>query len=192
MSWLLLQGLPPEPRSLTGEAKGAEIQFWGPFGVRGGVGFPGTGLCWKLDIPAPPPRGDTVGTSVFTRPGKMPLGPPPIPPIPPPLGGKGPPGPALECPEPGGPLGRSPGFIGPICPPLCELTGKFWLPMEDMGMLPGTMLPCRMPGGMPLKPGPGPPPMLWGWPMGYPLGPGKGPLLMYCPLFGPIGPIPCI
>ena len=23
----------------------------GPFGVRGGVGLPGTGECWKLDIP---------------------------------------------------------------------------------------------------------------------------------------------
>ena len=23
----------------------------GPFGVSGGVGFPGTGECWKLDIP---------------------------------------------------------------------------------------------------------------------------------------------
>ena len=59
--------LDPEPASLEGEAKGAEMQLPGPLGVRGGVGLPGTGLCWKLDSP-PPPRGDTDGTSVLTPP----------------------------------------------------------------------------------------------------------------------------
>jgi len=44
--WLLA-----EPLSLEGEANGAEMQLPGPFGVRGGVGLPGTGECWKLDIP---------------------------------------------------------------------------------------------------------------------------------------------
>jgi len=66
VSWLLLLlWLLAEPLSLDGEAKGAEIQLPGPFGVSGGVGLPGTGECWKLDIP-PPPLGETVGTSVFT------------------------------------------------------------------------------------------------------------------------------
>ena len=38
MSWLLLlQGDPVEPGSLTGEAKGAEMQLLEAFGVRGGV-----------------------------------------------------------------------------------------------------------------------------------------------------------
>ena len=43
----------PEPVSLTGDANGAEIQLVGPLGVRGGVGLPGTGECWKLDMLAP-------------------------------------------------------------------------------------------------------------------------------------------
>ena len=71
MSWLLLlQGDPVEPGSLTGEAKGAEMQLLEAFGVRGGVGLPGTGLCWKLEpVPA---LGDMLGTSVLMRAGKMP------------------------------------------------------------------------------------------------------------------------
>ena len=79
MSWLLLlQGDPVEPGSLTGEAKGAEMQLLEALGVRGGVGLPGTGLCWKLEMavppppPPPPPRGDMLGTSVLIRAGKMP------------------------------------------------------------------------------------------------------------------------
>ena len=81
VSWLLLLlWLLAEPLSLDGDAKGAEIQLPadgdmiahieihmghiieftihskveaspGPLGVSGGVGFPGTGECWKLDIP---------------------------------------------------------------------------------------------------------------------------------------------
>lgn len=80
ISWLvLLLGDPPEPGSLTGEAKGAEIQLVGALGVRGGVGLPGTGECWKLPAPPcpppvlpPPPLGDMLGTSVLMRPGNMP------------------------------------------------------------------------------------------------------------------------
>ena len=59
----------------------------GPFGVKGGVGLPGTGECWKLEMPpelggplptvfGPPPRGDIEGNSVllFILPGLEPLG----------------------------------------------------------------------------------------------------------------------
>ena len=104
MSWLVEVGLLVEPWSLEGEAKGAEIQLPGPFGVRGGVGLPGTGECWKLEMTAGPPpgvgwgpRGDMLGISVLMRlspgwpEGKMPgLEPPmltrglPPPPGPPP------------------------------------------------------------------------------------------------------------
>ena len=73
----MLPGEPPDPGSLTGEAKGAEMQFVGALGVRGGVGLPGTGECWKLPPPAllppaPPPRGNMLGTSVLMRPGNIP------------------------------------------------------------------------------------------------------------------------
>ena len=57
-------GLLVEPWSLEGEAKGAEIQLPGPFGVRGGVGLPGTGECWKVEMAVP--RGETLATSAFT------------------------------------------------------------------------------------------------------------------------------
>ena len=94
MTSLVGPELDPEPESLEGDAKGAEMHP-GPLGVSGGVGLPGTGLCWKLDMFAP--RGDTEGTSVLTvvpRPGNS-----PGPQCMAPLGGKG----------PGGPLGLSPG-----------------------------------------------------------------------------------
>ena len=48
------------------------MPWGGGLGVRGGVGFPGTGECWKLEMPwvpdwvwLPGPRGDMLATSVF-------------------------------------------------------------------------------------------------------------------------------
>ena len=145
MSWLLLlQGDPVEPGSLTGEAKGAEMQLLEAFGVRGGVGLPGTGLCWK--VLAAPPLGDMLGTSVLMRAGKMP--------------GLVPPSPTL-CPE--GPLGRMAGLMGPS--PACwDVIGKFWWPgpAREFWMLAGIMLLCLMLFVIPPNPGPGPLPMLCG------------------------------
>lgn len=66
-----------DPVEEEGEANGAEIQWEGALGVSGGVGLPGTGECWKLEMtaPVPPgpdgvtwppgPRGDMLGISVL-------------------------------------------------------------------------------------------------------------------------------
>ena len=96
MSWL------GDPVEEAGEAKGAEMQWLGALGGRGGVGLPGTGECWKLEMTAGPPpgvgwgpRGDMLGISVLMRlspgwpEGKMPGLEPPmltrgLPPPPPP------------------------------------------------------------------------------------------------------------
>ena len=53
-----------EPGSLTGEANGAEMQLLEAFGVRGGVGLPGTGLCWKLEMAVPPPPFGTAAANI--------------------------------------------------------------------------------------------------------------------------------
>ena len=87
--------LPVDPWSEAGEAKGTpmleplgplpptmpplpappqELGPFGPLGVRGGVGFPGTGLWWKgmlmlvLLFPPPTLRGDVLGRSVWLLP----------------------------------------------------------------------------------------------------------------------------
>ena len=138
-----------EPGSLTGEAKGAEMQLLEAFGVRGGVGLPGTGLCWK--VLAAPPLGDMLGTSVLMRAGKMP-GPEAAPAIP-----------TMDW---LGPLGRMAGLMEPR-PPCWDVMGKFWwLAAMEFCMfcmlLAGIMLLCLMLEGIPANPGPGPLPMLWG------------------------------
>ena len=135
------------------------MQLLEAFGVRGGVGLPGTGLCWKLEMADPPPpppppgppapaRGDMLGSSVLMRAGKMP-------------GLEA--APAIPAMDWLGPPGRMAGLMEPS-PPCWELRGKFWwlVAMELMFcmVLAGIMLLCLMAEGIPAKPGPGPLAML--------------------------------